>query len=219
MVLSIYWVLSWRSYSSCVVGLGPRFASANVLQISWCTLHNINSCLSSRLYPPGPPRPATALNSHYYHHPAYWILSIAHFIILLLASFHLQYKLLHPKDRQLLRYKLNGVWERWRTSPTSTVLCAVISVVPAASSSLTADGRSIDTKWSFPSWEFSMTILLCGSRAGAGSGHHWASLSPHFKFVNHISGWVAMSSFYFVGMFRKKTIIRPHLTDFERMPG
>ena len=56
-MLSIYWVLSWRSYSRCVVGLGPRFASANVLQISWCTLHNINSCLSSRLYPPGPPRP------------------------------------------------------------------------------------------------------------------------------------------------------------------
>ena len=76
MVLSIYWVLSWRSCSRCVVGLGPLFASANVLQISWCTLHNINSCLSSRLYPPGPPCPATALNSHYFHHPASCIVNI-----------------------------------------------------------------------------------------------------------------------------------------------
>ena len=78
------------------------------------------------------------------------------FMLLLLASFHLQYRLLYPKDRQLLRYKLNGVRKRWRTEDImhitiSTVLGAVISVVPAASSSLTADGRSIDTKWSFPS--------------------------------------------------------------------
>ena len=119
------------------------------------------------------------------------------------------------------QWYLKAVEDRGHNAHHNFNYCAVCSdiSVPAASSSLTADGRSIDTKWSFPSWEFSMTILLCGSRAGAGSGHHWASLSPHFKFVNHISGWVAMSSFYFVGMFRKKTIIRPHLTDFERMPG
>ena len=145
---------------------------------------------------------------------------------ILLSSFWLHFicstdnRLLHPMDRQLLCSKVNGVWKWWRTEDIMFITnfhCAVCSDISCPR--LTADGRSIDTKWSFPSWEFSMTILLCGSRAGAASGHHWASLSPHFKFVNHISGWVAMSSFYFVGMFRKKTIIRPHLTDFERMPG